>query len=148
MYVCRSRLPLLGKARECCFGLVGAFALNPRRIEAIWGPRREHRDRSVARNRRFGAVALLELDRWDVAERRVQPAVVEPGDPFDDRELELAAGAPDAVGDQLVLEAVDEGLGHRVAGCALGGGHVRAGHRGFDEPARRRPPRGPTTPPP
>src|ERR687887_161808 len=109
MYVCRRSRPLVGKARECCFGLVGAFALNPRRIEAIWGPRRKHRDRSVARNRRFGAVALLELDRWDVAERRVQPAVVEPADVFDDRELELAAGAPDAVGDQLGLEGIHEG---------------------------------------
>jgi hypothetical protein len=34
----------------------------------------------------------------------MQPRVVEPGDPFDDRQLELAAGAPDAVGDQLGLE--------------------------------------------
>jgi tetratricopeptide (TPR) repeat protein len=31
-----------------------------------------------------------------------------------DRELQMAAGAPDAVGDQLGLEGVDEALGHRV----------------------------------
>ena len=37
-----------------------------------------------------------------------------PADPFDDREFELAARAPDAVGDQLGLERVDEALGHRV----------------------------------
>ena len=41
-------------------------------------------------------------------------AVVEPGDPFDDREFELGAGVPDAVGDQFGLEAVDEALGHGV----------------------------------
>jgi hypothetical protein len=28
---------------------------------------------------------VLELDRWDVAERLVQAVVVEPGDRFDDR---------------------------------------------------------------
>jgi hypothetical protein len=35
-------------------------------------------------------------------------------DVLDDGELELGAGAPDAVGDQLGLEAVDEALGERV----------------------------------
>ena len=40
--------------------------------------------------------------------------VVEPADVLDDRELELGARAPDAVGDQLGLEAVDEALGHGV----------------------------------
>ena len=39
---------------------------------------------------------------------------VEPGDVLDDREFELGAGAPDAVADQLGLEAVDEALGERV----------------------------------
>jgi hypothetical protein len=53
-------------------------------------------------------VAGLEL-RWrEIAERFVQAVVVEPCDPFDDRQLELAAGAPDAVGVQLGLERVDE----------------------------------------
>ena len=40
--------------------------------------------------------------------------MVVPADPFDDGELQLRAGAPDAVADQLGLEAVDEALGHRV----------------------------------
>jgi hypothetical protein len=44
----------------------------------------------------------------------VESAVVEPADVFDDGELELGAGAPDAVGDQFGLEAVDEALGERV----------------------------------
>jgi len=40
----------------------------------------------------------------------VKAFVVEPGDVLDDGELELRAGAPDAVTDQLGLEAVDEAL--------------------------------------
>jgi hypothetical protein len=59
-------------------------------------------------------VELFELGRRQVAERAVEAAGVEPADVFDDRELELCPGAPDAVGDQLGLEAVDEALGHRV----------------------------------
>jgi hypothetical protein len=50
-----------------------------------------------------GVVALFELDWRDVAERGVQPVVVEPRDPGDGRELDLRLGAPDAVGDQPVL---------------------------------------------
>jgi len=38
----------------------------------------------------------------------VQAVVIEPADVLDDGELELASGAPDAVGDQLGLEAVDK----------------------------------------
>jgi hypothetical protein len=37
-----------------------------------------------------------------------------PADVFDDGELELRSGLPDAVGDQLGLEAVDEPLRERV----------------------------------
>jgi len=48
-------------------------------------------------------VELFELGGWDVAERFVQPLMVEPRDPLDGRELELDAGAPHAVGDQLGL---------------------------------------------
>jgi len=63
----------------------------------------------------------------------VQAAVVEPGDVLDDRELQLAAGAPDAVGDQLGLEAVDEALGHAVvvgiAGAPNGCEDVVVGER-------------------
>ena len=44
----------------------------------------------------------------------MQPLVVEPADVFDDRELELRSRAPDAIGDQLGIEAVDEALGERV----------------------------------
>jgi hypothetical protein len=40
--------------------------------------------------------------------------VVEPAEVLHDRELELRARAPDAVGDQLGLEAVNEALGQRV----------------------------------
>jgi hypothetical protein len=44
----------------------------------------------------------------------VQAAVVEPADVLDDRELPRRAGPPDAVVDELRLEAVDEALGERV----------------------------------
>ena len=57
---------------------------------------------------------LLVLGRRDVAERGVQALVVEPGDVLDDREFELRSAAPDAVADQLGLEAVDEALRGRV----------------------------------
>ena len=56
----------------------------------------------------FGEVGVFELDGRDVAEGLVQAVVVEPADVLNDGELELAATAPDAVGDQLGLEAVDE----------------------------------------
>jgi hypothetical protein len=46
-------------------------------------------------------VVLLVLDGRPVSERGVPPVVVEPGDVLDDGELELRAGAPHAVGDQL-----------------------------------------------
>src|SRR2546425_9052452 len=39
---------------------------------------------------------------------------VVPADVLDDSELELRAGPPDTVGDQLGLEAIDERLGERV----------------------------------
>jgi hypothetical protein len=61
----------------------------------------------------------LELRRWDVTERAVQAVVVEPADVFDNSELELRSGAPDAVGDQLGLEAVDEALGDGVVVASL-----------------------------
>ena len=44
----------------------------------------------------------------------METLVVEPGNVLDDRELELAARAPDAVTDQLGLEAVDERFRERV----------------------------------
>lgn len=50
----------------------------------------------------------------EVAERAVEAVVVKPADVFDGGELELLAGAPHAVGDQLGLEAVDERFGQRV----------------------------------
>jgi hypothetical protein len=50
-------------------------------------------------------------DRGKIAERLMESAVIEPADVFDDGELELGSGAPDAVGDQLGLEAVNERLG-------------------------------------
>lgn len=56
----------------------------------------------------------LELCGRDVAEAFVQARVVVPADVLDDRQLQLRACAPDAVGDQLSLEAVDEALGHCV----------------------------------
>ena len=64
----------------------------------------------------------LELGGWEIAEGLVQAGGVETADVFDDRQLELGAGAPDTVGDELGLEAVDEALGHCAAatpsGCA------------------------------
>ena len=50
---------------------------------------------------------LFELGRGDASERGVEAFGVEPGDALDDRELELSARLPDAVSDQLGLEAVD-----------------------------------------
>jgi hypothetical protein len=44
----------------------------------------------------------------------VQAVVVVAADVGDDRELELALGAPHAVADQLGLDGVDEALGERV----------------------------------
>jgi hypothetical protein len=44
----------------------------------------------------------------------MESAVVEPADVLDDGEFELGACAPDAVGDQLGLEAVDEALRESV----------------------------------
>ena len=61
-----------------------------------------------------GLPGLFVLGGRDVAERFVEAAVVEPADVVDDGELELGAGPPDAVADQLGLEAIDEALGERV----------------------------------
>jgi hypothetical protein len=61
-----------------------------------------------------GGVQLFVFDRWDVSEVLVQAAVVVPADVLDDGEFELAARPPDAVADQLGLEAVDERLGERI----------------------------------
>ena len=44
----------------------------------------------------------------------MQACVVEPAEVLDDRELELGSGLPDAIGDQLGLDRVDEALGERV----------------------------------
>ncbi|HEX3833687.1 MAG TPA: hypothetical protein VHW04_17040 [Solirubrobacteraceae bacterium] len=59
-------------------------------------------------------MGVFELHRRDVAERLVQAVVVEPADVFHDGELELGAGAPHAVFDQLGLERVHEALGQGV----------------------------------
>ena len=47
------------------------------------------------------SVLVLVLGARDVAEALVQAGSVVPADVLDDRELELASGAPDAVCDQL-----------------------------------------------
>jgi hypothetical protein len=44
----------------------------------------------------------------------MQPCGVVPADVLDDRELELRARPPNAIADELGLEAVDERLGERV----------------------------------
>ena len=62
----------------------------------------------------LGGVQGFVLGWRDVAERFVEALGVVPGDPFDDRELELGAGAPDAVCDQFGLEGVDEAFCHGV----------------------------------
>jgi hypothetical protein len=59
-------------------------------------------------------VESLELGRRDVAERLVQACAVEPAEVLDDGEFDLAAGAPDAIADELGLDRVDEGLRERV----------------------------------
>jgi hypothetical protein len=70
--------------------------------------------RSCERNRSWCWVLLLVFDWRDVTEAFVQAGGVVPADVLDDGELELRSGPPDAVGDQLGLEAVDERLGERV----------------------------------
>ena len=61
------------------------------------------------------------LVRRDAAERSVQALVVEPSDVLDDGELKLRSRSPDAVADQLGLEAVDEALrGGVIEGVADG----------------------------
>jgi hypothetical protein len=52
----------------------------------------------------LAGVEGLRFGRWPIAERLVQLLVVEPADVFDDGQLELGAGAPNAVGDELVLK--------------------------------------------
>jgi hypothetical protein len=78
-------------------------------------------------------VQLCVLGRRGVAEALVQAGGVVPADVLDDGELELAARPPDAVGDQLGLEAVEEALGKRVVvGVADGadrGEHAMVGER-------------------
>ena len=56
----------------------------------------------------------LELGGWDVAEGAVQAVVVKPAEVLDDRELQAGATWPDAVTDELGLEAVDEAFGQGV----------------------------------
>ena len=70
--------------------------------------------RSCERSWSSGGVCLLVFDRRDVAEALVQAGGVVPADVLDDGELELCAASPDAVCDQLGLEAVDKRLGERV----------------------------------
>jgi hypothetical protein len=62
----------------------------------------------------FHSVEFLDLSGWPVVEVFVDALVVEPGDVLDDRELELAATGPAAIGDELGLEGVDEALGGGV----------------------------------
>jgi hypothetical protein len=62
----------------------------------------------------FRSVEFFDLAWWPVAQVFMQAVLVEPADVLDDRELELAACLPDAVGDELGLEAVDEALSHRI----------------------------------
>ena len=65
-------------------GEIDADRRDATRCEPVCGVRGERRERSVDRNGRverdLGGVALLELDGRDVAERAVQPVVVEPAD--------------------------------------------------------------------
>jgi hypothetical protein len=56
----------------------------------------------------------LEVLWTAVAESGVDAGAVKPADVLDDGELELGAGAPDAIADELGLERVDERFGQRV----------------------------------
>jgi hypothetical protein len=64
-------------------------------------------------------MVLFELGWGNASERSAEPLGVEPRDVLDGGELELCAGAPDAVTDQLRLEAVDEALALTVTGVAV-----------------------------
>jgi hypothetical protein len=64
-------------------------------------------------------VQPFELRRWD-PQRLMEPGVVEPADVFGDGELELSTRAPEAIGDQLGLEAVDEQFGERMSKAVKG----------------------------
>jgi hypothetical protein len=55
----------------------------------------------------------LDLGGRQIAEALVRALVVEPADVLHNGQLELRAGLPQAVGDQLGLEAVDERLSQR-----------------------------------
>jgi hypothetical protein len=81
----------------------------------------------------LGSVEGLELGWWDVAEALVEAVVVEPADVLDDGELELGSGAPDAIGDELGLEAVDEAFGQRVV-VGVADGSDRGEHTVVGEP--------------
>ena len=70
--------------------------------------------RLVSRSRVAELVERFMLGWRDITERGVEALVVEPADVANDRELELRLCSPDAIGDQLGLEAVDEAFGHRV----------------------------------
>ena len=59
------------------------------------------------------------LDWGQVAECFVQAVVVVPADVGDDRELELALGAPYAVAAQLGLDGVGEAFGERVVAAMV-----------------------------
>jgi hypothetical protein len=80
-----------------------------------------------------GGLSLQRLGfelRWrQIAEAFVQPGVVEPAEVFHDGRLELRSRLPDAVGDQLGLEAVDEALGQRVV-VGVADGSDRGQHAG------------------
>src|SRR5262245_41609480 len=73
-------------------------------------------------------VGLLELGRWDIAERLEQAVAVIPRDPLEGRELDVLEPLPwPATMDLLGLEQPDDGLGQCVV--------VRispASHRGLD----------------
>src|SRR3981081_1163613 len=71
-------------------------------------------------SRRHGRAVLtvpgcFVLGRWDVAYLTVKPGGVVPGDPLDDRPLELCPGAPRSMqGNEFGLERAVQCLGHRV----------------------------------
>src|SRR3954451_24661930 len=66
-------------------------------------------------------VVVLVLDRWDVADGAVQPAVVEPVDVLQGGQFDVVEAAPGAAAaDEFGLVEADEGLGGGVVvGVAL-----------------------------
>jgi hypothetical protein len=77
----------------------------------------------------------------DVVEARLEAVVAEPADVLHDGERELGSAAPDAVGNELGLEAVDEAFGERCRVTTVSVASDGAPQSGGNDRDAARPPR-------